>query len=159
MLRVASSRISQDRRGGTRQTADRPAGSTDATARTYRWLMATLALLFALNVVVFAMRPADGASYAVIVLPHLGEASLMETIASADGTLVRQSRYPWLAIARPANAADAPVFSHALRQAGALLLLHPAVLAGCFTPASTSRQAARPIPSPFPFARPLRETP
>lgn len=135
MPSAATSLNSSSVRAGSQQSDELQPNS----ARAYRWLMTALLLLFVLNIFIFAARPADGASYAVIVPPHLGQAALMETIAAADGTLVRESRYPWLAIVSPANAAAEPGFGRALRQAGAVLLLHPAVLAGCFTPDPPSR--------------------
>lgn len=103
-------------------------------AQAYCWLMPALVLVFVINIFVFASRPAEGGSHAVVVPPHLGQAALMETIAAAGGTLVRESRLPWLAIASPATGTAQAEFASALRQAGALLVLHPAVLAGCFSP-------------------------
>lgn len=136
--------------------SDRPQSQVTASqhgvsARAYAWLMAMLVVLFVINIFVFASRPAEGGSYAVIVAPHLGQAALMETIATAGGTLVRQSRYSWLAIVSPARGTGQAGFARALRQAGAVLLLHPAMLAGCFTPdPHTENLAARPLqPSPF----------
>lgn len=110
------------------------AGQSNDATRAYGWLITALLLLFVANIFVFATRPAVDGSYAVIVPPHLGQAALMETLAAANGTLVRESRYPWLAIVSPADASTQANFASALRQAGALLLLHPAVLAGCFSP-------------------------
>lgn len=115
--------------------------------RAYSWLMMALLLLFVVNIVVFASRSAEGDSYAVIVPPHLGQPALMETIAAAGGSLVRESRYPWLAIVSPANASAETGFASALRQSGALLLLHPALLAGCFTPAPNATASAGRQPS------------
>lgn len=111
-----------------------PSASKPAKAgHAYGWLIAAMLVLFVANIFVFASRPAEGSSYAVIVAPHVGEAGLMRTIAAADGLLVRESRYPWLAIVSPAQASSETDFAGALRSAGAVLLLHPAILAGCFT--------------------------
>lgn len=121
-------------------------------AQAYGWLMTALVVLFVVNIFVFASRPAEGSSYAVIVPPHLGQAALMETIAAAGGTLVRESRYPWLAIVSPANASAETGFARALRGAGAVLLMHPALLAGCFTPDPHTGDVATRQPSNSPFS-------
>ncbi len=91
--------------------------------------------LFALvlfGAALFAARPATGGALAVIVPPHHGEARLMRAIAAADGTLVRQSRYPWLAVAEPQSGQSVQAFRRALAAGGVVLTLHPAMLAGCF---------------------------
>jgi hypothetical protein len=88
--------------------------------------------VFVASLAAFASRPAEGASFAVIVPPSVGQAGLMRAVVDADGVLVRQSRYPWLAIAAPRTAQTPSDFRAALRGAGALLLLHPALMAGCF---------------------------
>ncbi|MFN3227279.1 MAG: hypothetical protein ACE360_13645 [Hyphomicrobiales bacterium] len=98
----------------------------------YRLAIGAMLTLFLASLAAFASRPAEGASFAVIVPPSLGQAGLMRAVAGADGVLVRQSRYPWLAIVAPRNTQTPSNFRAALRGAGVLLLLHPALLAGCF---------------------------
>ncbi len=98
----------------------------------YRLAIGAMLILFMASLAAFASRPADGASFAVIVPPNAGQSGLIRAVAGADGVLVRQSRYPWLAIAAPRSAQTPSNFRAALRGAGALLLLHPALLAGCF---------------------------
>lgn len=140
--------VSQAIGGHANDHANRHDGQAE---RAYGWLMMALLLLFVVNIFVFASRPAEGNAYAVIVPPHLGQPALMETIAAAGGSLVRESRYPWLAIVSPANASAEAGFASALRRSGALLLLHPALLAGCFTPEPHIANVADRQPSAFLF--------
>ncbi|MBO6676641.1 MAG: hypothetical protein JJ908_17595 [Rhizobiales bacterium] len=98
----------------------------------YRLAICAMLAVFVASLGAVASRPAEGASFAVIVPPSLGQSGLMQVVAAADGVLVRQSRYPWLAVAAPRNAQAPSDFRAALRGAGALFLLHPALLAGCF---------------------------
>jgi hypothetical protein len=107
----------------------------------YRLAICAMLAVFMASLVVFASRPAEGGSFAVIVAPGMGQAGLMRAVAGADGVLVRQSRYPWLAIAAPRNAQTSSTFRAALRGAGALLLLHPALLAGCFNESFSAASA------------------
>jgi hypothetical protein len=104
----------------------------EPSRRVYRLAICAMLAVFVASLAAFASRPAEGASFAVIVAPSLGQAGLMRAVAGADGVLVRQSRYPWLAIAAPRNAQSPTNFRADLRGAGALFLLHPALLAGCF---------------------------
>ncbi len=101
--------------------------------------MVSMLSVFVLALAGFASRPAEGGSFAVIVSPQGGERALMQTVSQADGMLVRQSRYPWLAQAVPRSGQTATQFRLALHQAGALMLLHPALLVGCFTVPPASR--------------------
>ncbi len=98
----------------------------------YRLAMAGLCLVFLATLAGFAARPADGSAFAVIVPPHQGEPALLSALGTADGVLVRQSRYPWLAIVAPRTDQPAEAFRAALAKAGVILTLHPALLAGCF---------------------------
>lgn len=117
----------------TAAIADAPHLSRPApTRRAYRLAMLGALTLFAVSMVQFAIRPGDDASFAVVVSPASGEAGLMQVVGAADAVLVRQSRFPWLAVVHPRGAQDPSDFQAALKNAGALLLLHPALLAGCF---------------------------
>lgn len=102
------------------------------TRRVYRLAMLAVLTLFAASLAVFAMRPGDNGALAIIVPPSAGEAGVMRVVGAADAVLVRQSRYPWLAIVHPRTTRDASTFRAALTDAGAWILLHPALLAGCF---------------------------
>lgn len=120
--------------------SDQPVDHQTPSRLTYRLAMFAVLAVFLSSLAAFAARPAEGASFAVIVPPHTAPAGLMRTVAEADGVLVRQSRYPWLAIAAPRAEQSASQFRAALSDAGAVLLLHPALLAGCFTePSSAAR--------------------
>lgn len=105
----------------------------------YRLAMVSMLSVFVLSLAGFASRSAEGGTFAVIVSPHGGERALMQTVAHADGMLVQQSRYPWIAHVVPRSGQTATQFRLALYQAGALMLLHPALLAGCFTDPPASR--------------------
>lgn len=105
----------------------------------YRLVMAAVLGVFVLALASFASRPAEGASFAVIISPKGGERAVMQLLSQADATLVRQSRYPWIANVVPRSGQTAAQFRLALHQAGALMLLHPALLAGCFTDPSAPR--------------------
>lgn len=113
-------------------SAGLPKAHAGPSRLTYRLAMLGLLGVFLGSLAAFAARPAEGASFAVIVPPHTGPAGLMRTVADADGVLVRQSRYPWLAITAPRGDQSASQFRAALSDAGAIFLLHPALLAGCF---------------------------
>jgi len=113
-------------------SAGLPHADVGPSRLTYRLTMLGLLMVFLGTLAAFAARPAEGASFAVIVAPHTAPAGLMRTVAQADGVLVRQSRYPWLAITAPRGDQSASQFRAALSDAGAIFLLHPALLAGCF---------------------------
>lgn len=103
--------------------------------------LGALCLMFVTTLAGFAARPGDNGSYAVLVWPHQGEAALIAAIGAADGVLVRQSRYPWLAIATARGHATPAQFRSSLQAAGIHIVLHPALLAGCFTPVQTLAQS------------------
>ena len=109
------------------------AGTSGASGERSYWMaMAFACLVFAITVAGFVSRPGPDGSVAVVVSPQGGERQLMQTLAASDAILARQSRLSWLAIATPRRAISHGAFRSALRSAGALVLLHPAVLAGCF---------------------------
>ncbi|MBV6657680.1 MAG: hypothetical protein KI785_07940 [Devosiaceae bacterium] len=105
-------------------------------------MVPVIALFFA-TLIAFAGRPAADTAFAVIMPPGTAAADTLTALAAADGTLVRQSRYPWLIIAAPRTQTSAAAFRGALTRAGALLTLHPALLAGCFSDAP-AHTTARP---------------
>lgn len=123
------------------QSVGLPDAQVGPSRLTYRLAMLGLLGVFLGSLAAFAARPAEGALYAVIVPPHTAPAGLMRTVAQADGVLVRQSRYPWLAITAPRGDQSASQFRAALSDAGAIFLLHPALLAGCFNQSFSAANA------------------
>ncbi|MFN3171024.1 MAG: hypothetical protein ACE37E_10070 [Hyphomicrobiales bacterium] len=123
------------------QSVGLPDAHAGPSRLTYRLAMLGLLGVFLGSLAAFAARPAEGASFAIIVPPHTAPAGLMRTVAQADGVLVRQSRYPWLAITAPRGDQSASQFRAALSDAGAIFLLHPALLAGCFNQSFSATNA------------------
>ncbi|MBB4006590.1 hypothetical protein [Allorhizobium taibaishanense] len=75
-------------------------------------------------------------SYLLVVAPPLSSpAATMAIIAGADGALVQQGRFDWLAVAYSAH----PDFAARLQASGAVLVLASPLTAGCLIESGARR--------------------
>jgi hypothetical protein len=83
----------------------------------------------------FGLAPRDPArGVAVVFAPWTSQAQALERAARSGGRLMRLSGLPFIVVVAP----DGPDYVARVRAEGALMVLDPAALAGCLTPASAT---------------------
>lgn len=82
----------------------------------------TLALVLS-----FSMLPKQGSKVAVVVLPWTQAGEIIDVVARADGSIVRQGKWRWILVAQ----SDATDFVDRLYAAGALAVLDPLAFSAC----------------------------
>ena len=75
----------------------------------------------------FSMLPKQGSKVAVVVSPWAQAGEVIDVVARADGSIVRQGNWHWILLAQ----SDTADFVDRLYAAGALAVLDPVAFSAC----------------------------